>query len=145
MCNEDMGYDEDLAARVRGVLSERDDVLERKMFGGLAFMVSGSMCCGIVGDELMVRVGPDRYEAALSRPHARPMDFTGRPLKGMVYVGRAGLRTARDLGRWVGEGVAFVEEVPASRRAPPPRIAASGAGNAAPKAPAKKRRSRRAS
>lgn len=127
-----MAYDEDLAARVRGVLSDREDVLERKMFGGIAFMVSGSMCCGIVGDDLMVRVGPDRYDEAVSHPHVRPMDFTGRPLKGMIYVAAAGLRSQRELGRWVSEGVAFVEQVPASRRAPAKKKRASAVKSQAP-------------
>ncbi|MBW3669776.1 MAG: TfoX/Sxy family protein, partial [Actinobacteria bacterium] len=73
-----MPFDEGLAQRVRELLEDGPDASERKMFGGLAFMLGGNMCCGIVGDELMVRVGPDGYEAALARPHAREMDFTGR-------------------------------------------------------------------
>ena len=79
-----MAYAEELADRVRKALAGIDGISERRMFGGLAFMVAGNMCCGIVGEELMVRVGPEAYARALSRPHARAMDFTGRPLKGMV-------------------------------------------------------------
>ena len=86
---------------------------ERKMFGGLAFMLDGNMCCGIVGDELMVRVGPDGYEAALGLPHARPMDFTGRPMKGMVYVGEEGLTSEDALVAWVGRGVDFASSLTA--------------------------------
>ena len=79
-----MPYSEKLADRIRMALDGRDDVVEKKMFGGVAFMVSGSMACGIIGDDLMARVGADQFEVALGRPHARVMDFTGRPLKGFV-------------------------------------------------------------
>ena len=74
-----MAYDEALAERLRQVLDDQEGIRERKMFGGLAFMLHGNMCCGVEQDRLMVRVGPDRYDEALGRPHARVMDFTGRP------------------------------------------------------------------
>jgi hypothetical protein len=77
-----MAYDEKLAQRVRQALSGQDGIVEKKMFGGLAFMLHGNMSVGVEKDRLMVRVGPDRYDEALARPHARPMDFTGRPMKG---------------------------------------------------------------
>jgi hypothetical protein len=121
-----MPYDEGLAARIRAALDDVDDVVEQKMFGGLAFMVAGRMACGIVGSELMARVGPARYAAALSRPHARPMDFTGTPLQGFVFVGGPGIRGAA-LAKWVDEGVAYARSIPPAkpkrRRAPnpPPR------------------------
>ncbi len=102
-----MSYDEKLAARVRKVLSKRRDVREQPMFGGLCFMVNGAMCCGLTATDFMVRVGPDAFEDAVARPHARPMDFTGRPSKSMVYVRPAGLRGAA-LARWIGLGVRFV-------------------------------------
>ena len=73
-----MAYDERLAARVRAFLADRTDVSERKMFGGLTFMVGGNMCCGVNEDELIVRLDPGREDDALARPHARAMDFTGR-------------------------------------------------------------------
>lgn len=88
-------------------------MVEKKMFGGLSFMVKGHMCCGVVGDELMVRVGPDGYEAALERPHARPMDFTGKPLKGFVYVAAQGFSTQSTLERWIRLALEFVETLPA--------------------------------
>lgn len=88
-------------------------MVEKKMFGGLSFMVKGHMCCGVVGDELMVRVGPDGYEAALERPHARPMDFTGKPLKGFVYVAPQGFSTQSTLERWIRLALEFVETLPA--------------------------------
>lgn len=77
-----MPYDHDLADRVRAALADRGDAAERAMFGGLTFMVGGHMCCGVTGDDLMVRLEPAAAEAALAEPGVRPMDFTGRPLKG---------------------------------------------------------------
>jgi TfoX/Sxy family transcriptional regulator of competence genes len=81
-----VAYDERLAARVRALLAGRSDVTERRMFGGPTFMVGGHMCCGVDGDELIVRLDSGREEEALARPHARPMDFTGRPMRGFVTV-----------------------------------------------------------
>lgn len=107
-----MSYDEATAARLRRILSRRRDVVERKMFGGLCFMVGGGMCCGLTSTALMVRVGPERYEEALGQPHARPMDFTGRPLVGMVYVDPKGYRTDAALAKWVQRGVDFVATLP---------------------------------
>ena len=101
-----MAYDERLAERVREALKGRD-VREQKMFGGLTFMVSGKMACGLVGDTLMVRVGPDA--GALARPHVRAMDFTGRPMKGLVYVDPPGIKTTRQLQEWVSSGVQFAD------------------------------------
>lgn len=108
-----MAYDEILADRIRSVLYHRKGITERRMFGGLAFMASGHMTCGVIKDELMVRVGPDAHDAALRRPHARPMDFTGRPLRGMVYVAAAGLRTDEALEAWVERGLSFTRSLPA--------------------------------
>ena len=108
-----MPYDEKVAARIRASLGSRNDVAEKKMFGGLAFMVRGHMCCGVTGDELMVRVGPDAYETALARSHAREMDFTGKPLRGFVYVAPQGFARRRDLDRWVTMGTEFVLTLPA--------------------------------
>ncbi|MGH9917149.1 MAG: TfoX/Sxy family protein [Pyrinomonadaceae bacterium] len=110
-----MAYNEKLAERIRRQLSNRMDVVERKMFGGLAFMVRGHMCCGVVGDELMVRVGPAGYEATLKEKHAREMDFTGKPLRGMVYVAVPGLASAKQLGKWIERGLEFVLTLPEKR------------------------------
>jgi TfoX/Sxy family transcriptional regulator of competence genes len=107
-----MSYDEKTADRVREILSGRTDVVEKKMFGGLCFMVNGSMCCGLTHTAFMVRVGPDHYEEALAQPHARPMDFTGRPLTGMIYVDPAGYRTDAALAKWIARGVDFVSAFP---------------------------------
>ena len=107
-----MAYDEELAERVRRALTPREGLVEKKMFGGIAFMLRGNMCCGIVRNDLMVRVGPERHEEALAQPHARPMDFTGRAMKGMVYVGPEGLRSDADLNAWLRRGVEFAETLP---------------------------------
>ncbi len=108
-----MPYNEQLVERVRGVLAKNRDVAERKMFGGLTFMVRGNMACGVASDHLMVRVGPDAYDDALGQPHARLMDFTGRPMKGMVFVEPAGLKRDANLKAWVQRGVDFAMSLPA--------------------------------
>ena len=102
-----MAYDEALAERVRPLLAHRDDVREQKMFGGLAFMVGDKMCVGITNDDLMVRLGASDYEVALKRPHARPMDFTGRPMKGFVFVAPDGVKTKRQLQMWIDLALAY--------------------------------------
>ncbi|HLF99280.1 MAG TPA: TfoX/Sxy family protein, partial [Acidimicrobiia bacterium] len=102
-----MAYSQELAERVRDELTAEKDLTEREMFGGVGFMVAGHMCCGIIGDELMVRVGPDLYHDALTRPDAREFDFTGRPMKGWVTVGRGGVSDDADLEMWVRLGLAF--------------------------------------
>lgn len=111
-----MAFDEKLADRVREQFMDRMDVEEKKMFGGLSFMVSSHMCCGIIGDMLMARVGPDQYERCLGHPHAREMDFTGRSLKGMVYVDAEGVATAPDLAHWVGLCRDFVDSLPPKKQ-----------------------------
>jgi hypothetical protein len=82
------------------------------MFGGLAFIIRGHMCCGIVGEDLVVRTGPEEYEAALAKPHARHMDFTGRAMRGFVYVAPPGYRSVRDLKSWIQRGLRFVSSLP---------------------------------
>jgi len=106
-----MAYDETLADRIRDVLAAEPGVTERKMFGGIAFMVDGHMACGIVRDELMLRLGAEGADAALEKPHVRPMDFTGRPMTGMVYVEPAGVRGVA-LRNWVGRAVAHARSLP---------------------------------
>jgi len=87
-------------------------VVEKKMFGGLCFMVSGHMCCGIVKETLMARVGPEAYGELVQLPHAREMDFTGRAMKGMVYVEPAGVAEEKDLGEWIQRCLDFVTSLP---------------------------------
>ena len=107
-----MAYSEALADRMRDALGGRRDVEERKMFGGVAFMVGGHMCVGIVGDTLMVRLAAEDAVALLARPHVRPMDFTGRPMKGFLYVDPPGIRTARQLAGWIERAVACAGTLP---------------------------------
>jgi len=104
-------FDEELAARVRTLLSCYE-VTEKAMFGGLTFLLRGNMCCGVVNGDLMVRLGPRRYEDALTRRHARPMDFTGRPISGFVFVSTEGVKTDRALAAWVKRGVDFTLTLP---------------------------------
>jgi TfoX/Sxy family transcriptional regulator of competence genes len=112
-----MPYDEQLAARLRVIFSEYDgfetgDVVEKKMFGGIAFMLAGHMGCGVANELLMVRVGPDQYEASLAEPHVREMDFTGKPLKGFIYVEPAGIKTKRQLTKWAARSAKFIATLP---------------------------------
>jgi hypothetical protein len=110
-----MAYDEQLAERVRAALGDDPRLHEQKMFGGLAFMISGNMCVGILGDDLMVRVGPAAYDDALARPHTREMDFTGRPMRGIVFVDASGTATDADLEAWVDRGIDFAGSLPRKR------------------------------
>jgi TfoX/Sxy family transcriptional regulator of competence genes len=111
-----VAFDETLAERIRLALADVPDLHERLMFGGIAFMVSGHMACGVVGDELMLRLGPQRAGRALDQPHVRPMDFTGRPMRSMVFVGPEALRDDGDLARWLRAATAFVATLPPKRR-----------------------------
>ena len=107
-----MAYDEELAGRVRDVLVEKGGVDERKMFGGIAFMVKGHMCCGVLKHDLVLRLGPERGKEALKKAHVRPMDFTGRPMKGYVFITPAGVRNESALRRWIRSALAFVDTLP---------------------------------
>jgi TfoX/Sxy family transcriptional regulator of competence genes len=107
-----VAYNEVLADRIRAIVGDRPDVTERKMFGGIAFLLNGNMFCGITRDDLMVRVGPDRFEAFLASPGARLMDFTGRPSKGMVFVGPEGYATDGQLRGWVEQTLDYARSLP---------------------------------
>ena len=107
-----MAYDEQLAERIRGALRGRDSVTERKMFGGIAFMVGGNMAVGVIRDDLMVRIGQDAHDEALAQPHVRVMDFGHRPMKGMVYVGPEGVASDSELAHWVDAGADFAASLP---------------------------------
>jgi TfoX/Sxy family transcriptional regulator of competence genes len=107
-----MAYDTGLAQRIREALGDRPGVSERAMFGGLAFLVDGKMVVGIQDSVLMARVGPERYENALTEAHVRPMDFTGRPMRGYVYVDPPGLQEDRALNAWVHWCAQYVAALP---------------------------------
>ena len=102
-----MAYDEGLAARIRGALGKRRALVEKRMFGGLAFLLNGKMFCGVLQKDLVLRVGPEAGEKALKSPHVRPMDFTARPMKGYVYVAPAGVPSDQALQQWLDRAIAF--------------------------------------
>ncbi len=108
-----MAYDEGLAERMRSLLGEDRKVTEEKMFGGVAYLLGGNMFVGIVKDDLMVRVGRGGHQAALEDPHARTMDFTGKPMIGYVFVAPRGTAEDSDLERWIGLGRSFAATLPA--------------------------------
>lgn len=107
-----MAYDEGLAHRVWAILSDKPGIVEKKMFGGVGFMLDGNMACGVNKDDLIVRVGPDKYEQTVIQPHVRPFDFTGRPMKGWVMVGPDGVSADKDLQDWVMQGITFARSLP---------------------------------
>ena len=139
-----MPYDEGLAQRIRELLEDDARISEKRMFGGVAFMANGSMAAGIIRDELMVRVGADAHAAAVALPHARMMDFTGRPMRGFVQVAPAGFDDDADLRAWLARGIAYaVAQKKKPRRAMKASAAHTGAMKPKPrgsKAPTKLRR-----
>ncbi len=98
---------------MRELFDEGPEIVEKKMFGGVGFLLQGNMACGILNDDLIVRVGPEQYEEALAEAHARPFDITGRPMTGWVMVAPAGYAEDEDLDRWVQQGLAFAGSLPA--------------------------------
>lgn len=102
-----MPYDELLAIRIRALLSSLPNLVEKKMFGGVGFLLNGNMACGVHKDDLIVRVGAEAYPQALRRPHTRVFDMTGRAMTGWVVVAPAGCAREAELRAWVEEGIAF--------------------------------------
>jgi len=102
-----MAYDEKLAGRVRALLEGKRGIGEKRMFGGIAFLLRGKMCCGVLNADLVARVGAEYYGKALKQRHVRPMNFTGRAINGFVYVGPGGTRTRRGLQHWLDQSLAF--------------------------------------
>jgi TfoX/Sxy family transcriptional regulator of competence genes len=107
-----MAYNEDLTERIRSVLPRKQGFTERKMFGGIAFMLHGNMCCGIVEDSLMIRLGKEGVEEALKQPHTHPMDFTGKVMKSMLYVSMEGTELDADLESWVQAAMKYAATLP---------------------------------
>ena len=107
-----MAFDERLAERIRAAIGSPPNLVEKRMFGGIGFLVRGNMACGVNQDRLIVRVGPDAYETALAKPHVRPFDMTGRPMRGWVMVEPAGTAAVEGLEAWVEQGVAFALTLP---------------------------------
>lgn len=111
-----MAYDEELAERVREVLAPREGLSERKMFGGIGFMVAGNMACGVHGEELIVRLAPEDAERALAEPHVRVFDLTGRPMRGWLFVGPEATGDEKELAGWVEAGADYASSLPAKQR-----------------------------
>jgi TfoX/Sxy family transcriptional regulator of competence genes len=111
-----MAYNEILAQRVREALATRPEVEEKRMMGGLTFMVNGKMCVGIVREDLMARIDPAAYEAALIRKGCREMDFTGKPMKGFVFISADGTKRKADWDYWIGLALEFNKKAKASKR-----------------------------
>ncbi len=107
-----MSYNEKLSQRVRALLRNTPGIEGKKMFGGIGFFLHGNMACGILNDDLIIRIGPDGYEDALALPHTRVFDITGRTMKGWVMVSKAGCSSGEDLSAWVQRGVAFASSLP---------------------------------
>ena len=111
-----MAYDEKLANRVREALSEQKSVVEKKMMGGLTFMVNGKMCVGILREDLMARIDPEVYETALQKTGCREMNFTGRPMKGFIFISPEGTSTRKDLDYWMDLALDFNSRAKASKK-----------------------------
>jgi len=107
-----MAYDEGLARRLRDAMSAVPATSEKKMFGGVALLVGGNMCVGVIGEDLVARVGPSAFPTAVGLPAARPFDFSGRPMTGWVMVGPGGVESDEALGAWVERSLEFVRTLP---------------------------------
>ncbi len=108
-----MAYDEGLAQRIREALTDQPNLVERKMFGGIGFMLRDNMCCGVMNDEMIARAGPDGRDAAMAKPQIHEFDFTGRSMKGMVLVPSQVLESDEVLEEWIGLAVRFALSLPA--------------------------------
>ena len=108
-----MAYDEGLAQRIREMLQDTPHVEEKKMFGGLTFMVKGNMCVGVLQSDLMVRIGPENFDTALQKEHTREMDFTGKSLKGFLFVSEEGLQEDSAMRDWVDLALGYIDTLPA--------------------------------
>jgi TfoX/Sxy family transcriptional regulator of competence genes len=107
-----MAFDQGLAQRMREQLADTGGVTEKQMFGGLAFLVDGNMCVGVIGEELIARVGLDATDAALERPGSRLFDFSGRPMKGWITVAPDALEDDDALAAWIDDALGFVRTLP---------------------------------
>jgi TfoX/Sxy family transcriptional regulator of competence genes len=111
-----MAYNEQLNDRIREAMCVFPNVEEKHMFGGTCYMLNGKMCVGVVKDEMMCRIDPDLYEEALDMPGCREMVFTGRPMKGYVYVSEEGMKTRQQFDYWMGLCVAFNKKAKSSKK-----------------------------
>jgi TfoX/Sxy family transcriptional regulator of competence genes len=107
-----MVYNKNLALMIRDVLGKKPGLIEKQMFGGIGFMIHGNMACGVINDDLIVRVGPDQYDEALAKPHTRIFDMTRRPMRGWIVVTGKGYQTKSNLEKWVERGFTFAKSLP---------------------------------
>ena len=112
-CEPTMAFDERLADRIRGSLGRRKGLVEKKMFGGVAFLLNGNMCVGVHKSELIVRLAPEETDTVLAQAHTRRFDLTGRPMKGWILVEQAGLKTDAQLSKWVQVAAKYADSLPA--------------------------------
>jgi len=110
-----VAYDAHLADRIRLILNGTTEFSERKMFGGLTFLVNGQMCCGVLKNDLVLRLTPEQADTALRQPHTRPMDFTGKPMKSMIYVSPLGTDSEQALEAWVRTAVRLARSAPGKK------------------------------
>lgn len=108
-----MAYDTELAARIQKLLAKRDGIIEKRMFGGTAFMLNGNMACGVNKNDLIVRIDPDDTTEALAQKGVKPFDLTGRPMKGWIVVTGATVKDAAALRKWVNRGLKYAGSLPA--------------------------------
>ncbi|HUS02150.1 MAG TPA: TfoX/Sxy family protein [Chitinophagaceae bacterium] len=111
-----MAYNEKIAARIRERLCDVRNIEEKEMFGGIAFMVNGKMCVGVLKDDMMCRIDPDKSDEALEQTGCRPMDFTGRPMKGWIYIDEHGMKNKKDLDYWIGLALEFNKKAKKSKK-----------------------------
>jgi len=107
-----VAFDEQLAERIRASLGKRRGIVEKKMFGGIGFLLNGNMCVGVHQTDLIVRLAPDETDAAFKQPHTRPFDLTGRPMKGWILVEPAGLKTPARLSKWIEMAASYAGSLP---------------------------------
>ncbi len=107
-----MAFDEGLAQRIREEIGELPGMIEKKMFGGVGFILQGNMACGVHKDSMIVRLGLEDYDQALSKPHTRVFDMTGRAMRGWVLVDPPGFEDDEDLHKWIHAGVTFAASLP---------------------------------
>jgi TfoX/Sxy family transcriptional regulator of competence genes len=112
-----MPYDEKLAARIETILKEEKKLTSKKMFGGICYLINGNMCCGVEKTRVMVRIGAENYESALKEKSVRPMDFTGRPLKGFLYLTAQSSDDPSTLKKWILRAAAHARELPPKKSA----------------------------
>ena len=111
-----MAYNQQLNDRIREAMANLPNVEEKHMFGGTCYMLNGKMCVGVVKDEMMCRIDPDKYEEALSRLGCREMVFTGRPMKGYIFVAEEGMKSKKDFEYWIGLCIEFNSQAKASKK-----------------------------